>query len=78
MYEEVDDVIGQKPHLTFEDVSKLEYMNMVWKETLRMYAVVSFVFRDVNRDNYKIGGYPVPLGTTVMVNTFSLRGMTGS
>ena len=68
MYEEVDDVIGQKPHLTFEDVSKLEYMNLVWKETLRLYPVAPVTFRDVNRDDYKIDGYHVPRDTVVMVS----------
>ena len=68
MQEEVDEVVGKKSHISFEDVAKLEYMSLVWKETLRMYAIVPFSFRDINRDNYKIDGYRIPRDSIMMVS----------
>ena len=70
MQEEVDEVVGKKSHISFEDVAKLEYMTLVWKETLRMYAIVPVSFRDIDRDDYKIQGYDIPRDSIVMVSAF--------
>ena len=70
MQEEVDEVVGKKSHISFEDVAKLEYMSLVWKETLRMYAIVPVSFRDIDRDDYKIQGYDIPRDSIVMVSGF--------
>lgn len=71
MYTEVDEVVGSKAEVGFEDVNKLEYVGMVWKETLRLYPPVPVTFRDVNRQGYKIDGYEVPYNTQVLVNMTS-------
>ena len=67
--EEVDEVIGQKPEITNDDLNKLEYMNLVWKETLRLYPIASQVFRQTNRDGFKICGIEVPKGTIIAVSS---------
>ena len=60
-------MIGQKSYISFEDLAKLEYMTLVFKETLRMYSIVPVSFRDIDRDNYKIDGFSIPRDTIVMV-----------
>ena len=71
LQEEVDEVIGQKSYISFEDLAKLEYMQLVFKETLRMYAIVPVSFRDIDRDNYKIDGFSIPRDTILMVCALS-------
>ena len=67
--EEVDEVVGQKPEITFEDLNKLDYMNLVWKETLRMYPIGSQIWRETDKDGFKICGIEVPRGATLAVSS---------
>lgn len=67
MYTEVDEVVGSKPEVGYEDLSKLEYTNLVWKEALRLYPPAPVTFRDVDRDGYTIDGLAIPKGTIIIV-----------
>ena len=68
LQEEVDNVIGQKALISNDDLNKLEYLNLVVKETLRMWPIVPQIFREVDGNGFKINGTDVPQGTIVAVS----------
>ena len=68
IHEEVDTVIGTdiNRELTKEDVFKLEYMDMVVSEGLRLYPTVPFIGRTIGEDMV-INGHTLPKGLSVTV-----------
>ncbi|KAJ8046089.1 Cholesterol 24-hydroxylase [Holothuria leucospilota] len=69
--EEVDFVIGNKPTITYEDISKLDYMNLVLKEVLR-YTPPAVGVQRVAPQDLVINGYKIPAGTAIMLNHYAL------
>ncbi|KAL5086822.1 cytochrome P450 [Trichoderma sp. SZMC 28011] len=77
--EEIAELEGRKP--TWEELKNLKYLNMVLKETLRLYAAVASNMRTAERDTIlPKGGGPdgqsplfVPKGTDCRFTTYSLH-----
>jgi len=66
--DEVDTVLGQRaPRL--EDLPRLPYVDMVIKETLRIYPPAWILGRQAMQD-VELGGYPVRKGTMVFVSPY--------
>lgn len=64
--EEVDRVVsGDSP--TFEELSELTYLDMVAKESLRLYPSVPGIGREVTEEGTTIDGKPFPVGAMVLV-----------
>ncbi|XP_072301032.1 cholesterol 24-hydroxylase-like [Eucyclogobius newberryi] len=61
---EVDDVIGMKREISYDDLGNLTYLSQVLKETLRLYPS-----RDLFEDMV-IDGICIPGGVTCMFNTY--------
>lgn len=66
---EVDEVIGSKREIGYEDLPKLQYLSQVLKETLRLYPSVPGTSRFISND-LVIEGVRIPKNTSVLVNTF--------
>ena len=64
----MDEVLGARRDVDYEDLSRLNYCDNVIKETLRMYPPAVGTFREVNRDGFILEGYPIPKGTNLMVS----------
>ncbi|XP_059211920.1 cholesterol 24-hydroxylase-like [Centropristis striata] len=60
---EVDDVIGMKQEISYDDLGQLVYLSQVLKETLRIYATAPGTSRDVLED-IVIDGIHIPGGFT--------------
>ncbi|CAI9582974.1 unnamed protein product [Staurois parvus] len=71
---EVDEVIGSKRDIEYEDLGKLQYLSQVLKETLRMYPTVPGTSRFLEED-IVIEGIKIPAKTNVMVNTYIMGRM---
>ena len=67
--EEIDEVLGARCDVDYEDLSRLNYCDNVIKETLRMYPPGGWTLRDCNRDGFILEGYPIPKGANLLVRS---------
>ncbi|XP_071395966.1 cholesterol 24-hydroxylase-like [Centroberyx affinis] len=67
---EVDDVIGMKQEISYDDLGKLIYLSQVLKETLRIYPTAPGTSRDVPEDMV-IDGIPIPGGATYIFSSYA-------
>ncbi|XP_020781675.2 cholesterol 24-hydroxylase-like isoform X1 [Boleophthalmus pectinirostris] len=67
---EVDEVIGMKREISYDDLGNLTYLSQVLKETLRLYPTAPGTSRDLNKDMV-IGGINVPAGVTIMFSSYT-------
>ncbi|XP_072283872.1 cholesterol 24-hydroxylase-like [Pyxicephalus adspersus] len=67
--EEVDEVIGSKRDIEYEDLSKLNYLSQVLKETLRLYPSVPGTSRYLDKE-MAIEGISIPSNTSLVFNFY--------
>ena len=66
--QEVDEVLGNKTYVGEKDLEKLEYVEQVLKETLRLHAPFFSSFpKETPPEGMTLNGYHIPGGTQVMV-----------
>ncbi|XP_072045865.1 cholesterol 24-hydroxylase-like isoform X1 [Amphiura filiformis] len=71
---EIDAVIGDNGYVAFEDLSKLEYMMAVLKESLRLHPPGSGSSR-VAPQNCTFDGMKIPAGTPIILFTYAMARM---
>ncbi|XP_053331286.1 cholesterol 24-hydroxylase-like isoform X2 [Spea bombifrons] len=71
---EVDNVIGSKRNIEYEDLANLQYLSQVLKEALRLYPTAPATSRAV-RGELVIGGVRIPPNVTVMLNSYVMGRM---
>ncbi|XP_076351933.1 cytochrome P450 3A11-like [Tachypleus tridentatus] len=65
--EEINDVIGQDGVLDYNTVNKLQYLDQVFSESLRLYPpIITFINR-VSDEDYQLGDFKIPKDTTIQV-----------
>ena len=64
--EELDEVLGSRLEINYEDLPKLKYTSCVIKETLRLWSPVPS-FSRVSNCEFKINGYQIPVGAWLQV-----------
>ena len=67
MQKELDEVLGASNYVTHEDLSRLNYLEAVIKETLRLYPSVPIVVRELGEDE-DFDGTVVSKGTIILAN----------
>ncbi|OWF36169.1 Cholesterol 24-hydroxylase [Mizuhopecten yessoensis] len=70
LQKEVDENVGAVAVITFDELVKLPYLDMVLKETLRLYPVVKSSFRETATD-YVLGGHHIPAGTDMVASFYA-------
>ena len=68
MLEEMNQVLGERDNVTFDDINRLEYLGQVIKETLRLYPPAMGTARE-SVDRTVLHGYHIPSGTQLVVGT---------
>ncbi|XP_061232409.1 cholesterol 24-hydroxylase isoform X3 [Neopsephotus bourkii] len=71
---EVDDVLGAKRDLDYEDLGKLTYLSQVLKESLRLYPPVPGTVRWTDKEHV-IDGIRIPAKTTLFFSTYIMGRM---
>uniref|UniRef100_A0A8C7XW25 Cholesterol 24-hydroxylase n=1 Tax=Oryzias sinensis TaxID=183150 RepID=A0A8C7XW25_9TELE len=66
---EVEEVIGMKREINYEDLGKLVYLSQVLKETLRLYSTVPGTSRELTEE-ITIDGFRIPVGTNLMFSSY--------
>ncbi|KAK2856493.1 hypothetical protein Q5P01_005228 [Channa striata] len=66
---EVQDVIGMKQEVSYDNLSQLTYLSQVLKETLRLYSTAPGTARYVPEDRV-INGIHIPGGNTYFFNSY--------
>lgn len=72
IFNEIKDILETREELTIDDFSKLEYMDRVIKESLRIYPSVTFISRELSED-FLHDGFTQPKGTTCNIHIFDVH-----
>ncbi|XP_057455063.1 dimethylnonatriene synthase-like [Lotus japonicus] len=70
--EELDRVIGRNRWVEENDIVNLPYIDAIAKETMRLHPVAPMLVPRLAREDCNIGGYDIPKGTQVLVNTWTI------
>jgi cytochrome P450 len=63
---EIDQVLGVRQEITFNDINNLKYCSYVFKEVLRLYPSLVF-FNRITLEEMTINGYKIPAYTKIGV-----------
>jgi cytochrome P450 len=66
---EVDAVLGDRP-ATYDDAGKLDYLERVVKESMRLYPAAAFLFGRQAIEDVELGGHTLRRGAWVMMSPF--------
>ncbi|KAH6815808.1 hypothetical protein C2S51_020628 [Perilla frutescens var. frutescens] len=73
LQDEVREVVKDKQNkITEKDIEKMHYLKAVIKETLRYHTPIPLLVPRIAREDAKIMGYDVPVGTMMMTNAWAI------
>ena len=70
-HQEIDAVLGGRPP-SFDDLERLPYTRMVFKEALRLYPAAYFLLRAA-AEPIEIGGHPIPANSVLMTSPYAMH-----
>ncbi|KAK7850566.1 cytochrome p450 71a1 [Quercus suber] len=71
--EEVRRIVGKKSKIDVNDITQMDYLKCVIKETLRLHPPVPLMVPRETSTSVKFGGYDIPPKTRVFVNSWSVH-----
>ncbi|CAN2391656.1 16-hydroxypalmitate dehydrogenase activity, partial [Pristimantis euphronides] len=71
--EEINEVLGDRRKVEWEDLSKLPYTTMCIKESMRLYPPVPGVARQLKEPITFFDGRSLPKGTVILLNIFCIN-----
>nr|QFN66799.1 cytochrome P450 [Propylea japonica]QKI86660.1 cytochrome P450 [Propylea japonica] len=73
IYEEVVEVLGDRSDVTQEDVSKMHFVEMFIKETLRIFPIAPLNVRMADDDVILDENYVIPKGTLIIMSALHMQ-----
>lgn len=70
---EIDTNVGQSRLIEESDLTELQYLQGIIKETLRMYLAAPLLAPHESSEECTIGGFKVPRGTMLLVNVWAVQ-----
>ena len=70
--EELETVVGMDRMVEESDLEKLEYLDMVVKETLRLYPVAPLLLPHAAMEDCLVDGFYIPQNSRVMINVWTI------
>ncbi|XP_069117549.1 cholesterol 24-hydroxylase-like isoform X2 [Argopecten irradians] len=74
LQKEIDENAGAVSVITLKELEKLPYLDMVMKETLRLYPIAKNTFRETTKD-VRFGPHLIPEGTDMLVSFYAASRM---
>ncbi|XP_030939218.1 cytochrome P450 71A1-like isoform X2 [Quercus lobata] len=71
--EEVRRVVGNKSKIDVDDISQMNYMKCIIKESLRLHTPLPLSAPRETSESVKFGGYDIPAKTRVFVNVWAIQ-----
>ena len=72
LQKELEEVVGLKRIVEESDLYKLEYLNMVVKESFRLHPVVPLLVPHYSMEHIKVNGYDIPKESRILINTYAI------
>ncbi|XP_075543489.1 cytochrome P450 4V2-like isoform X2 [Dermacentor variabilis] len=74
VHQELDDIFGSDTErdITGEDLKRMKYLDICFKESLRLFPAAPLIGRVLDED-LVVDGYKIPKGVTCFVNIYSLH-----
>lgn len=72
LQKELDQVVGLERLVEESDLEKLEYLNMVIKETFRLHPPAPLLIPHYAMEDITVGGYDIPKKSRVIVNAYAI------
>ncbi|XP_002511297.2 cytochrome P450 736A117 [Ricinus communis] len=69
---ELREIARDKSFITENDLSKMQYLKAVIKETLRLHPPIPLLVPRISMQDVKLKGYDIPARTQVIVNAFAI------
>ncbi|CAL1375623.1 unnamed protein product [Linum trigynum] len=73
VYQELNEVVGQNEIVEESHLPKLNYLEAVIKETLRLHPALPFLVPRCPSQTCELGGYTIPKGTIVYLNAYAIH-----
>ena len=72
LQDEVRTVVGNRTHVSEEDLVNMNYLKAVIKETLRLHLPIPLLVPRKSMEDIKINGYDIAAGTQVIINAWAI------
>ncbi|KAI3512873.1 hypothetical protein L1887_20194 [Cichorium endivia] len=69
---EVRQIAQGKSMISEDDLEKIQYLQAVLKETLRLHTPLPLLILRESTQNVKLMGYDIPAGTQVIINAWAI------
>ncbi|XP_010528976.1 PREDICTED: cytochrome P450 71B19-like [Tarenaya hassleriana] len=70
--DEIRGCLGEKERITEEDLGKVQYLNLVMKETFRLHPAAPLLLPRETMSHIKIQGYDIPPKTRLQINAWAI------
>lgn len=70
---EIDNSVGHRRLLDESDLPKLPYLHCIVNETLRLYPPAPLLLPHCPSEDFTVGGYDIPKGSTLIVNALAMQ-----